>query len=244
MLRRGEMPSSSLKLTTNWSRPSVSILRYLVAAVLVITLVGWVKFTPRSPAVSIPSASHLPKGELVSSWSSTRGKHPIDTLIQEAEREFERLLSKETRDVSAAAARYRERRGRHPPPGFQVWFEFAKQHNGLMVEEFFDQIHHDLSPFWGVEPRQIRRESKNFEMTINIRNGSASAGSDWPWTQIWLNLTQTIEGFLPDMDMALNAMDEPRLVVPWEKINEYMEAEKKSRRLIPISEAVTEYSGR
>lgn len=232
------MLSPSRGFSASLTRPSVSVLRYLVAAVLIIALVGWVKLTPTSAPVPI-----APTLNLLNESSSVRGEHPIDRLIRQGEEEFASLLSKETKDVSAAAARYRERRGRHPPPGFQAWFEFAKQNDAIVVEDFFDQIYHDLAPFWGVKPHQIRVESKNFEMTINIRNGSATAGSDWPWTQLWLDLTKTIERYLPDMDMALNAMDEPRLVVPWEKINEYMQAEKKSRKLIPVAEAVSEYSG-
>lgn len=78
-------------------------------------------------------------------------------------------------------------------------------------------------------------------MVISIRNGNASAESDWFWTQIWLDMIQTIEHLLPDMDIALNAMDEPRLVVPWEDINAYMKKEKQSRILNPAKSIVNEF---
>ncbi len=59
-------------------------------------------------------------------------------------------------------------------------------------------------------------------MTINVRGGNATARSDWFWTQIWLELIKTIEHLLPDWTWPLNAMDEPRLVVPWEQMDDYM----------------------
>lgn len=87
----------------------------------------------------------------------------------------------------------------------------------------------------------MRKEAWDYEMTINVRNQSASAGSDWFWTQIWLDLVKTIQHMLPDMDLALNAMDEPRIVSPWEDINGYMEKERKSRKMVPPKEVVSHF---
>lgn len=183
-------------------------------------------FTPKVQ----PTTATGSKG--ASQASSTNDVHPIDTLIEAGEFDFAAVLKKETTNVAAAAAAYRTRRGRHPPPGFDAWFKFAQDNDAIIVEDFFDQVHHDLNPFWGLPPKTIRKEAWDFEMTINIRNGKATAGSDWFWTQIWLNMTQTIQHLLPDMDIALNAMDEPRIVVPWEDIEKYMKAEKKARTIL------------
>lgn len=176
--------------------------------------------------------------------SHTNGKdsgHPIDTLIGRAEKEFEAILEKETHDLKSAAKAYRERRGRHPPPGFDEWFKFAQDNKAVMVEDFFDQIYHDLNPFWALPPAVMRREGWDHEITINIRDHNATAGSTWFWTQIWLNLAQSIQHLLPDMDLPLNAMDEPRIVTPWEKINEYVEIERKERSMPPPGEVVSEF---
>ncbi|KAG5984255.1 hypothetical protein E4U55_005526 [Claviceps digitariae] len=164
------------------------------------------------------------------------GRHPIDKLIFDAQHEFAALASGESKTVQEAAQAYRQRRGRHPPPRFDKWFEYARSHNAVIVESFFDQIYHDLEPFWGVNPAPMRREASQFEMTINIRDGTAKAGSDWFWTQVWLNMTKTVEHLLPDMDLALNAMDEPRIVVPWEKITGYM---KKASKTVKLPNAKT-----
>ncbi|GAO19209.1 uncharacterized protein UV8b_05147 [Ustilaginoidea virens] len=161
----------------------------------------------------------------------SKGHHPIDKLIYDAQHRFAAITAGESRTVEQAAQAYRKRRGRHPPPHFDKWFEYAQSHHAVMVEEFFDQIYDDLEPFWGVDPAPMRREASQFEMTINVRNGVASAASDWMWTKIWLNMTKTIEHLLPDMDIALNAMDEPRLVVPWEEINAHMKNASKTLKL-------------
>jgi len=157
--------------------------------------------------------------------------HPIDNLIDAAEKKFNSLLAKQTRTIEDAAAVYRKRRGRHPPPGFDIWFEFAREKNAIIVDEFWDQIYHDLDPFWALPARQIRKGAMDFEMTINVRNGNASAQSDWFWTQIWLKLIKSIEHMLPDMDLALNAMDEPRMIVPWERMREYMATASRTAKL-------------
>lgn len=167
-----------------------------------------------------------------------KADHPIDRLMRDADARFDAMLSHESRSIAEAASRYRERRGRHPPLGFDVWYDYARANDAVVVEEFWDQIYHDLEPFWALDPRQIRKEARDFEMTINVRNGSASSSSDWFWTVIWVDMLQHIEQVLPDMDIPLNAMDEPRIVTPWEQMNEYMAEAAKTRKLFDPKEAV------
>ncbi len=223
-------------------RRNSSIVRYFIVATILLALILWYRSSsmPASLKSFQPTTSKTPP---ISAAPANNGVHPIDVLIQAGEDEFNQLLLKESYEVDAAAARYRRRRGRHPPPGFEAWFNFAKEKGAMIVEDFWDQIYHDLGPFWGLPPDQIRRDARDFEMTIKVRNGTATAGSDWFWTKIWLNLIQTIESHLPDMDIAVNAMDEPRLVVPWEDIDRYMEAERASRNMPPPEEVVSEYGG-
>lgn len=163
--------------------------------------------------------------------AGTDKAHPIDRLIYNAQLQFAEIVSKESKNVENAAQAYRKRRGRHPPPGFNVWYEFAQNNSAIVVEDFFDQVYHDLQPFWGLEPATLRKESWDYEMTINIRDRVASTGSDWFWTVIWLDLIKSIEHLLPDMDISLNAMDEPRLVAPWEDIERYMRKAAKTVHL-------------
>lgn len=174
--------------------------------------------------------------------------HPIDTLIQRANSEWHLLLAKETFTIHNAAQAYRERRGRHPPPGFDHWYQFAKDRNAIVVEDFFDQIYHDLTPFWALPAEQIRRAAKNFEFVISVRNGTTSQksdGGDRPWMGLWEDLVSTIarQAFLPDLDMAVNVMDESRIVATAEDIASYVKIERKERRIIPANEVSTKYTG-
>ena len=86
------------------------------------------------------------------------GKHPIDHLIHNAQTEFDAVLAKQTHDLHAGAAAYRERRGRHPPPGFDAWYKYAQEHNAVIVEDFWDQIYHDLNRS---EERRVGKECRN-----------------------------------------------------------------------------------
>lgn len=171
----------------------------------------------------------------------TKGSHPIDHLIDSANKRFDEILSRESHSLDEAAAAYRKRRGRHPPPGFDAWYKYAQERKAVMVEDFWDQIYQDLEPFWALPPNQIRKGAWDYEMTIKVRNGIATAESDWFWTLIWLSLIQTIQHLLPDMDIALNAMDEPRLVVPWENMNEFMDKANTERVMVPPKDALNEF---
>ncbi|KAK1777691.1 hypothetical protein QBC45DRAFT_183544 [Copromyces sp. CBS 386.78] len=192
--------------------------------------------TPNTPPASSDKSSLTWKPAEFAS-----GDHPIDARVRAAEKEFSDRLAKQTHTLADAAAAYRERRGRHPPPGFDKWWEFAKEKDAIIVEDFWDQIYHDLEPFWALKPARIRHDAYDFEMRISVRNGQASSGSNWFWTKIWLDLIKTIQHLVPDLDIALNAMDEPRMVVPWEKIDEFMTAADKTRTIKDAATVVEKY---
>ncbi|KAL8420776.1 hypothetical protein RB594_003543 [Gaeumannomyces avenae] len=173
---------------------------------------------PRPPQQPLLRGPEQP-ATLPSSGDGGAG-HPIDQLMREADARFDAMLVRESRSVEEAAVRYRERRGRHPPPGFDMWYKYAWANHAVVVEEFWDQIYHDLEPFWALDPKQIRKEAWDFEMAINV------------------DMLQHIERLLPDMDIPLNAMDEPRIVAPWEQVDKYMAEAAKTRKLFDPSEAV------
>ncbi|PNH69198.1 hypothetical protein VD0002_g1082 [Verticillium dahliae] len=238
-----------VKLATTFApRRPTSALRYAVAAVFLISL-----FCYLGPGGhQIPSFSYkLPKThDGVNDDASPKkaapplprqSGHPIDDLIKKAEATFDDMMAREARTVEDAAKAYRERRGRHPPPGFETWFNFAKKKRSIVVEDFFDQIHHDLEPFWGIEPYRIRKEAASYEMFITVRDGFANTTSDWFWTQIWLDLFRTIEDMLPDMDIALNPMDEPRMVVPWEDMAQYMEKAAETKFMADPEDVISQF---
>lgn len=229
--------------------------RYLNAlAILLVFAAFWhISRIYRAPAILKLSfaeghkyASHtpLPQNSVESPPASNPkaiSPHPIDMLIEQAELSFQSLLAKKTEDLPSTAAAYRRVRGRHPPPGFDAWYELAKDHNVIMVEEFWDQIYHDLTPFWALPPSQIRTDARAYDMVVKIESGRAESNTGWFWHRIWADMIDTVSDSLPDMVIPLNSMDESRLMVPWEKINDSVEIERASRVFVPIEEVVSEY---
>ena len=48
----------------------------------------------------------------------------------------------------------------HPPPHFDVWYDFAQSKNVQLIDEY-DVITDLLKPFWGVHPATIRANARD-----------------------------------------------------------------------------------
>ncbi|KAK4123626.1 glycosyltransferase family 90 protein [Parathielavia appendiculata] len=153
------------------------------------------------------------------------GAHPIWHLIKEAEREFEAVKARQSQTLDDAAAEYRRRYGLPPPPHFDKWWAFAKS-KGVQLMDEFDTIHDVLTPFWGLKPSTIRARARealgadNQLMGVQVRNGNAThifGGTDWFQKSV-IGMMQGFVEYLPDMDLAFNVNDEPRVVVPHEDL--------------------------
>lgn len=152
--------------------------------------------------------------------------HPIWQLILDNEKDWKKKLARQSQSLSEAVTEYRRRYGIHPPPNFDKWYEFAKARNVRFIDEY-DNIQQNLAPFWGLKPATIRaraREAIGFDANnligALIRNGELqkiAGGSEWQ-----MEATEgMMDGFikyLPDMDLAFNIHDEPRVLVPYEDL--------------------------
>jgi Glycosyl transferase family 90 len=232
------------RLNRPWRRIFLLFLALLLSA-LTITLLYW------DSIHEIPDRWHLPflNPEPVSSLNSPleifssdedsiSRQHPIYDLIAKAGGEYERLLGKQTNGLAQAAQAYRSRRGRHPPPSFDRWVAFAEAHDCLMIEDLFDRIYHDLNPFWAISSDQIRADAAAIPNYIRIRHGKAYRSTiQKPFMDIYFNLLQEIETLLPDLDIPINHMDEPRVLVSWDTITEHMKILKSSLSLQDLAHA-------
>jgi Glycosyl transferase family 90 len=173
--------------------------------------------------------------------------HPIDQLIRQFQQKQQDLLAKQPATLEEAAAVYRTRRGRHPPPGFDLWFEGAKARDALIIEDFFDRIYHDTNPFWALDAKDIRIQANTYIQVVRVRDHEAMYETDnmnrVPWIQLWHGLVAEAAPFLPDVDMPINYMDESRILVPWELISEYVAIEKSKRELTPTDQVISTYPG-
>ena len=154
--------------------------------------------------------------------------HPIDLLIYDAARSHDAYFNATQLDSSLpeVVSRYRQRYKRTPPPGFDIWWEFATNRSALILDEY-DQIYDDLLPFWAVPATDLRRQT--WEMVSNpwneisgiaIRDGVAAVQENVLPTHRWMLegvavLVNAFARYLPDMDLAFNLNDESRVAVPF-----------------------------
>lgn len=164
--------------------------------------------------------------------SNTITGHPIDSLIRDAAHQSEAWIAQAatSKTLPEAAANYRRRYQRHPPPGFDTWYSFATEKSSLIIDDF-DSIMKDIQPFWARKPSDIRHDTRviladewNDIAEISIRSGKAEIGPMVP-THRWMldGVVPMLEDFvskLPDMDIAFNINDEPRVAVPWKFMQE------------------------
>jgi hypothetical protein len=78
--------------------------------------------------------------------------------MDEAERRFRALLSRQSRSLRAAVREYKRRYGRNPPKGFDAWWRFVHANNVKMVDDY-DGLISDLEPFWGMTGEEFRQRA-------------------------------------------------------------------------------------
>ncbi|KAK5125336.1 hypothetical protein LTR85_000445 [Meristemomyces frigidus] len=153
--------------------------------------------------------------------------HPVDQLVRDAEASWMVTLQQQSQTLEDAVAEYRRRYGMPPPPNFDKWYAFAKRKDVQLVDEY-DTIYHSLLPFWGLPPSTIRarvREACGFGpnnlMCLLARDGKAAhveGGQEW-LQEAAVGMMENFVPYLPDMDLAFNVHDEPRVVVPHDELS-------------------------
>ncbi|KAF2199269.1 hypothetical protein GQ43DRAFT_482607 [Delitschia confertaspora ATCC 74209] len=156
----------------------------------------------------------------------TKG-HPAEQLIEAAEQEFQDLLGRQSKSLADTIKEYRRRNGVPPPPNFDKWYEFSVR-NGVQLIDEFDTLNRGLLPYWGLKPSTIRNRTKlalGFEgnglIGIMIRDGNVvkvEGGQEWQ-QQATVGMMKGFVQHLPDMDLAFNIHDEPRVVVPHDQLS-------------------------
>lgn len=160
-------------------------------------------------------------------------RHPLDTLIYQSRTSADRWIvqASTSQSVRVAVDEYRERHsGRSPPPGFDVWFEFAKS-RGSVVLDHFQQIEDDILPFWGLSPSKIREDITQLGTNrdiglVSIRKGVATHqpavdSSNGAVMDDLVALIQPFAQHLQDMDLPVNLLDRPRVLASWSDRNRF-----------------------
>jgi hypothetical protein len=160
--------------------------------------------------------------------------HPVDQLIRSSEASWIRTLNSQSQTLEAAVAEYRRRYQIPPPPHFDKWFAFAKEKNVQLIDEY-DSIYHSLLPFWALSPATIRGRVKealgfggNNLIGLLVRDGKAAHienGQEWQ-QEATIGMMEKFVQYLPDMDLAFNIHDEPRVVVPHDALSKFIQIAK------------------
>ena len=81
--------------------------------------------------------------------------HPIPGLVRNSQKEFNAALDSQSSTLAAAAQEYRARYGLPPPPHFDQWFEYAKDRDVKIIDNY-DIVMDSIRPFWSLKPVKLR----------------------------------------------------------------------------------------
>lgn len=186
--------------------------------------------TPQNEPLDLPPPEPIKHPQLHPGQTSYPPEkvHPVSSLIQNAQQNFDHVQSRQSKTLAEAVQEYQRRYKMHPPPHFDKWFQFAQAKGVKLIDEF-DSIYHSLLPFWAVEPATIRaraRETLGFDNAVIgllIRDGKVTltegGGDGRKWQrEATVGMMKEFVKYLPDMDLVFNTHDEPRVVIPGEDL--------------------------
>ncbi|KAJ7632273.1 glycosyl transferase family 90-domain-containing protein [Roridomyces roridus] len=152
------------------------------------------------------------------------GNHPIFELISRAQDAWQDKLDRASTTLPEAVREYRRRYGRNPPKGFDVWWNYVREHNVQLPDEY-DQIYRDLEPFWGIDPKDLdvmRSElegkvdsytvGKNATGNLSILNYSLTPGAEdhlLIGARGMIRLLESVQHLLPAFRAVVSPQDPP-----------------------------------
>ncbi|KAF3915709.1 hypothetical protein ABW21_db0204244 [Orbilia brochopaga] len=205
--------------------------RVVVASLFIFLIITWGLITAM-PAKPSKFESSMPS-EPVDTGPAPH-VHPIKHLMDKGTRQFEEMKQRQSTSLRDAVRNYWKRYKMPPPPNFDKWYEFAVSRNSALIDEY-DTIYHQIRPFWGMPPKMIReraREALGFKqalMRLSIRKGEvidARDAEDWQ-REATIGMIKSFQRWIPDMDLAFNLHDEPRVVVPSEEMSIFIDRSRK-----------------
>jgi hypothetical protein len=203
----------------------------------------------------ILSAIFLGKKSLLYFTTNEFSALPITCLISNARSTSVHWSNQAARSTSLeqAVAEYQLRYGIPPPPRFDKLYRYATKRRSIILDDF-GQINHDLLPFWGMNPAEIRELTDHMlERTwtevagLRISNGITALGPHMPPTHRWMlegvaDMINKFAKWLPDIGLAFNINDESRVAVPWEVMEDLSARAKLSRRRLNETKTLLSFS--
>jgi hypothetical protein len=166
--------------------------------------------------------------------------HPINQLMKDADVQWRKYETGMSTTFRQTVEKYRSKYGRHPPPGFKEWYKFARERDVFNIDDF-EQIMDDLRPFWAINASEIRASAahmwENFDFgtaVIHIRDHKIIKVENPFWrSDTMSDMIAKFIKHLPDMDIPMNRLDQPRVIVPWEDMQEHLRLEYETRTMGP-----------
>ncbi|KAM0791241.1 hypothetical protein ACM66B_005720 [Microbotryomycetes sp. NB124-2] len=160
--------------------------------------------------------------------------HPIHLLMDKAKRDWDKKLQRQSTNLADAVDEYERRYGRRPPKGFAEWWDYAKEVNFRMPDEF-DSLNENVLPFLALPPSKNQERSDKIQFdtefwiqdkafTIQIQDGAVSVhgpmarsldNPDERSTQAH-KMIKDLAPRLPDMNVTITGHDNPWVVLSGE----------------------------
>ncbi|KAJ5721341.1 uncharacterized protein N7483_009275 [Penicillium malachiteum] len=150
------------------------------------------------------------------------------------------MINTQSQTLEACCAEYERRYGRKPPPHFDTWFQVAQEQGFLLVDEF-DSMMATMEPLWGVAPSDIRARVENVieasqgqgMYRLTVSEGSFTNIGNWMSSVFGTWFKPNVLETLPNMTLAMNTMDEPKVVVPHDMLSHAMKTARNRRKDTP-----------
>ncbi|KAJ6483028.1 glycosyl transferase family 90-domain-containing protein [Mycena vulgaris] len=160
-----------------------------------------------------------------------------------ARKHVDELFAQRSTTLKQAKARYKLKNDRDPPPGYDLFYEFA-QKNGCLIDEY-DKVHRDFEPFYQLAeaagtyhptffPDMLERAMKIADdhgehclTTFTIKDHKVTRGPHWAPID-WEPIVNKMAPMLPDMGLIFNYQDEPRVLFNTRRPDAYEFALNKS----------------
>ncbi|KAG6333257.1 hypothetical protein ID866_5829 [Astraeus odoratus] len=214
---------------------SFSVLPYPPTAHVVVTPVIDIFDLHRKP---LEQHTYTPDGLLV---VNPNGPHPIFELMHNAEEKWRTKLARASTTLDEAVMEYERRYNRSPPIGFDKWWDYVVRH-GVQLPDEYDEIYHDLEPFWGLDPEDLARardKAMNGPEVITFEKTASSSTFEFVHSTLtgettertkritdMFDLIGDIEHELPPMRVIFAPDDTPRMFSQWTLRNMALEAVK------------------
>ncbi|KAJ5224608.1 Lipopolysaccharide-modifying protein [Penicillium citrinum] len=216
-------------------RKSIYLCLAAAAAVICLLNLVFLTHTVDETIIRIPGLSLFRPAPPKLEGAFARDQHPIAGLMNEANRHWQQYEQSRSTDFAQTVAKYRETYGRHPPPGFKEWYIFARK-NGVHNVDDFQQITGDLRPFWAIPPAEIRQMAARLQTSesiagLRLRDHKVVSKSEGWRAETLAQSVGRIAQYLPDMDIAMNTMDQPRVMATYDDIQKYLKEEESTRSI-------------